>query len=69
VITAKGFDTRDGILHRSIRDQIGDIAKRLHRRGEVEKIGHGRASRWKLASLAATGALAVGTLSCSDRTL
>jgi hypothetical protein len=48
VIAAKRFDAGDGILRRAIRDQIGDIFKRLHRRGEVEKIGNGRAIRWRL---------------------
>jgi hypothetical protein len=48
IIAAKGFDPADGILRAAIRDQIGDIVKRLHRRGEVEKIGRGRAMRWKL---------------------
>jgi hypothetical protein len=47
VIAAKGFDPADGILRASIRDQAGDIVKRLHRRGEVEKIGRGRAVRWR----------------------
>jgi hypothetical protein len=50
VIAAKGFDPADGILRAAIRDQAGDIVKRLHRQGEVEKIGRGRAVRWKLAS-------------------
>jgi hypothetical protein len=49
VIAAKGFDPSDGILRAAIRDQVGDIVKRLHRRGEVEKIGQGRATRWNLA--------------------
>jgi hypothetical protein len=43
VIAAKGFDPADGILRAAIRDQVADIVKRLHRRGEVEKIGRGRA--------------------------
>jgi hypothetical protein len=49
VIAAKGFDPADSILRAAIRDQSGDIVKRLHRRGEVEKIGRGRACKWKLA--------------------
>jgi hypothetical protein len=48
VIAAKGFDAGDGILRAAIRDQVGDVIKRFHRRGEVEKIGRGRATRWKL---------------------
>jgi hypothetical protein len=48
VITAKGFDAGDGILRAAIRDQVGDVVKRLHRLGRVEKIGIGRAMRWKL---------------------
>jgi hypothetical protein len=48
VIGAKGFNATDRVLRATIRDQVGDIVKRLHRRGEVEKIGHGRAMRWKL---------------------
>jgi hypothetical protein len=49
VIATKGFDPADGILRKAIRDQAGDIVKRLHRRGEVAKIGAGRASKWKLS--------------------
>jgi hypothetical protein len=48
VITAKGFDAGDAILRDAIRDQVGDVVKRLHRRGEVEKTGRGRALQWKL---------------------
>ncbi len=50
VIAAKGFDPADGILRTAVRDQAGDIVKRLHRRGEVEKTGRGRSVRWKLSS-------------------
>ena len=50
LVAAKGFDPADGILRAAIRDQAGDIVKRLHRRGEVEKIGSGRAVRWRLVS-------------------
>ena len=50
VIAAKGFDPTDSILHAAIRDQAGDIVKRLHRHGGIEKIGRGRAMQWKLAS-------------------
>ena len=48
VIAAKGFDPADGILRAAIREQVGDVVKRLHRRGAVAKIGRGRAMRWKL---------------------
>jgi hypothetical protein len=49
VMETKGFDARDAIVRIAIRDQVGDVAKRIHRHGTVEKIGQGRASRWKLA--------------------
>ena len=52
VIATKGFDLADAILRAAIREQVGSIVKRLHRGGEVENIGAGRASKWKL-----TGAL------------
>jgi hypothetical protein len=48
VIAAKGFEPADGILRSAIRDQVRDIVKRLHQQGEAEKIGRGRAMRWKL---------------------
>ena len=48
VIAAKGFDPGDGILRSAIRDQTGDIIKRLHRDGTIEKIGAGRSVRWRL---------------------
>ena len=51
VIAAKGFDPADSILRAAIRDQVGDIVKRLHRRGEVERIGTGRASKWTLTGV------------------
>jgi hypothetical protein len=39
-IAAKGFDdATDGVLRAAIRDQVGSVVKRLHRNGEVEKIG------------------------------
>jgi hypothetical protein len=50
VISAKGFDGGDSILHRAIRDQIGDAVKRLNRRREVEKTGRGRTMQWKLSN-------------------
>jgi hypothetical protein len=48
VIASKGFDAVDGVLRRAIRDQAGDVVKRLYSRADVEKIGRGRAIRWKL---------------------
>jgi hypothetical protein len=48
VIVAKGFDAADGILRTAISDQVGSIVKRLHRSGEIENIGAGRASKWVL---------------------
>jgi hypothetical protein len=47
VIVAKGFDPADAILRAAIRDQVRGIVKRLHRRLELEKIGRGRAMRWR----------------------
>ena len=41
VIAAKGFNVGDGVLRRAISDQVGDIMKRLHRRGEIENSGAG----------------------------
>jgi hypothetical protein len=49
VIAAKGFDATDSMLRAAIRDQVGSIVKRLHRSSEIERIGTGRASKWKLA--------------------
>jgi hypothetical protein len=49
VIATKGFDATDGVLRAATRDQVGSIVKRLHRRGEIESIGRGRAMRWKLS--------------------
>jgi hypothetical protein len=48
VIATKGFYTADAILRAAIRDQVSSIVKRLHRRGEVEKVGRGRTVRWRL---------------------
>jgi hypothetical protein len=39
VIATKGFDAADGMLRTTIREQIGSIVKRLHRSGEIERIG------------------------------
>jgi hypothetical protein len=50
VVAAKGFDAADSILRAALRDQVGSIVKRLHRDGEIEKIGRGRAMRWVLRS-------------------
>ena len=47
MIAAKGFDTADPILRAAIRQQVGSTVKRLHRNGEAENIGAGRASKWK----------------------
>jgi len=49
VIADKGFDAGDKILRAAIREQVGSTVKRLHRRGTIENIGAGRASKWKLA--------------------
>jgi hypothetical protein len=38
-------------LRTAIREQVGSIVKRLHRSGEVENIGAGRASKWKVAGI------------------
>jgi hypothetical protein len=51
VIVAKGFDSTDGVLRAAIRDQVGAIVKRLHRSGEIERIGAGRGARWRLIGL------------------
>jgi hypothetical protein len=48
VISAKGFDAGDAVLRVAIKEQVGDVVKRLHRRGEVEKVGRGRSIRWRL---------------------
>jgi hypothetical protein len=50
VIAAKGFDAGDAILLAAVRDQVGDIVKRLHRRCKVGKMGRGRTVRWCLIS-------------------
>src|SRR6267378_8576583 len=34
VITTKGFDAIDSVLHAAIRGQVGSIVKRLHQSGE-----------------------------------
>jgi hypothetical protein len=48
VIVTKSFDAGDTILHKAVRDQVGDVVKRLHKQGQVEKIGRGRAMKWNL---------------------
>jgi hypothetical protein len=55
VISAKGFDAGDNILHRAIRDQIGDVVKRLNRRREVEKTGRGRVPTYTATDAGAAG--------------
>jgi alpha-beta hydrolase superfamily lysophospholipase len=50
VIATKGFDVGDAILRAAIREQVGSTVKRLHRKGAIENIGAGRASKWKLKS-------------------
>jgi hypothetical protein len=51
IIAAKAFDSRDANLRTAIRDQIGSVLKRLHRRGIAEPTGKGRGARWRLASV------------------
>jgi hypothetical protein len=51
VVVAKGFDAGDAALRAAIRDQVGDIVKRLHKRGEIERVGAGRGARWRLVAL------------------
>ncbi len=51
VIAAKGFDGGDAILGAAICEQVGSTVKRLHRDGNIENIGAGRASKWKLAGV------------------
>jgi hypothetical protein len=48
-MTVNGFDPADAILRASIRNQIGALAKRLHRAGTLMIVGAGRAAKWKLA--------------------
>ena len=48
VIADKSFDADDAILRTAIRGQVGSTVKRLHRNGEIENIGAGRASKWRL---------------------
>jgi hypothetical protein len=43
VIVAKGFAVSDAVLRTAIRDQVGNIVKRLQGRGEVVRTGSGRA--------------------------
>src|SRR6202022_3222087 len=52
VIAAKGFDAADALLRTAIRDQVGSVLKRLHRRGIAEPTGKGRQSRWRLSASA-----------------
>jgi hypothetical protein len=48
IIAAKGFDLADGYLRAAIRDQVGSVLKRLHRRGIAEPTARGavRAGGW-----------------------
>lgn len=48
VITVKGFEAGDAVLRAAIHDQVEAVLKRMVRGGKVEKIGRGRAMRWKL---------------------
>jgi hypothetical protein len=41
VIVAKGLDAGDSILGAAVRDQVGSIVKRLHRSGDIERVGAG----------------------------
>ena len=49
VIAAKGFDAGDYALRERIDDLVKAILAAMRRAGSVEKIGQGRAMRWKLA--------------------
>jgi hypothetical protein len=49
IIAAKGFDAGDAHLRTAIRDQVGSVLKRLHRRGVAEPTAKGRGARWRLA--------------------
>jgi hypothetical protein len=49
VIAAKGFETADGTLRASIRDQLLTVLRAARKRGTVDQIGLGRRVRWKLA--------------------
>jgi hypothetical protein len=48
VMVAKAFDLRDSELRAGIREQVGSVLKRLHRRGVAEPSGKGRGTRWRL---------------------
>jgi hypothetical protein len=50
VTAAKGFDAADALLRSAIRQRLRAILTRLHKQGEIESIGGGRGSKWKLAS-------------------
>ena len=47
---AKGFDLRDTYLRAAIREQVGAVLKRLHRRGVAEPSEKGRGTRWRLTT-------------------
>lgn len=48
VIATKGFEAGDAVLRAAIHDQVEAVLKHMCRDGKVEKIGRGRAIRWKL---------------------
>jgi hypothetical protein len=47
VTAAKGFETADGTLRASIRDQLLNVLRAARKRGTVEQVGLGREVRWK----------------------
>jgi hypothetical protein len=49
VIAAKGFNGGDKVLRSAVTEQAGSIVRRLNRKGTIENIKVGRASKWKLA--------------------
>src|SRR5258708_7867001 len=42
IVAGKGLDAGDAHLRTAIRDQVGSVLKRLHRRGVAEPNGKGR---------------------------
>jgi hypothetical protein len=51
VITAKGFDAEDRVLHAKITAQVRTVLRGLIKREVVERVGTGRATQWKLADI------------------
>ena len=49
MIAAKGFDAGDRVLRAAIGDLVKATLNPMRLRGAVEKIGHGRGVRWRLA--------------------